>query len=92
MQIGDKYKIESDEMNITLFEKAKSKTAVTRWRAIAFFSSFKNALDHLVDLEVMQNGLTDLKTIVAKQNELYDLVKQLGNIPERTESCRGAGK
>ena len=92
MQIGSKYKIESDAMNITLFEKAKSKTAVTRWRSIAFFSSIKNALEHLIDLEVMETGLTDLKSVTKKQNELYDLIKQLGNTSEGVESCRQAEK
>jgi len=89
MLIG-KYKIESDSLNVTLYEKAKSKTSVTRWRSIAFFSSIKSALNHLVDLEVMSGGLTDLKTVVEKQDELFNLIKQLGNIPEGVESCRGA--
>jgi len=92
MLIGNRYKIESDSLNVTLYEVAKSKTAVTRWRAIAFFSSFKNALEYLVDLGVMETGLKDLRTVVKKQDELYSLVKQLGNIPERIESCRGAEK
>lgn len=92
MLIGDKYKIESDSLNVTLYERAKSKTAVTGWRSIAFFSSPQNALEHLVDLEVAETGLKDLKTVVEKQNELYTLVKQLENIPERVESCRGAEK
>ncbi len=92
MLIGDRYKVESDSLNVTLYEKAKSKTAATNWRPIAYFSSIKSALEHLVDLEVMETGLTDLKTVVEKQNELYALVNSLGNIPERTESCRGAEK
>ena len=92
MLIGDTYEIRSDDMNITLYERAKSKTAVTRWRPIAYFSSFQNALDHLVDLEVMGTGLIDLKTVVEKQNELYALINQLGNTSGGVESRRGATK
>ena len=92
MLIGNKFKVESDAMNVTLFEKAKSKTATTTWRPIAYFSNFQTALNHLVDLEVMETGLKDLKTVVEKQNELYALVKQLKTIPEGIESCRGASK
>ena len=92
MLIGDKYKIEADSLNITLYERAKSKTSVTQWRSIAFFSSLQNTLEHLVDLEVMQTGLKDLRIVVKKQDELYSLIKQLENISERVESCRGAEK
>ena len=92
MSIGDKYKIESDSLNVTLYERAKSKTSVTQWRSITYFSSLQNALEHLVDLEVAETGLKDLQTVVEKQNELYTLVKKLGNIPERVEYCTGAEK
>jgi len=92
MLIGDRYKIESDSLNVTLFEKAKSKTSATTWRSIAFFSSIKSALNHLVDLEVMGTGLSDLKSVTKKQDELFNLIKQLGNIPEGVERCTGAGK
>ena len=90
MLIGKEYKIESDDMNITLYEKTKSAKAT--WRSIAFFSSFQSALEYLLDLEVLATGLKDLKTVVKKQNELYDLVKQLENRPEGVESRRTAEK
>ncbi len=93
MLIGDKYKIESDSLNVTLYEKAKSKKpGVTTWRAIAFFSSPKNALHHLVDMQVMETGLKDLRAVVEKQNELYQLVNSLKGLPERVESRRGLTK
>ena len=66
MIIGDKYRIESDSLNVTLYERAKSKTAATNWRSIAFFSSVQNALDYLIDLEVMATGLKDLKSVAEK--------------------------
>ena len=92
MLIGNKYKVEFDSLNIMLYEKAKSKTVATTWRSIAFFSNIKSALNHLVDLEVMGTGLSDLKSVTKKQDELFDLVKHLGNIPEGVERCTGAEK
>lgn len=78
MLIGDKYKIESDSLNVTLFQKGTSKNnGKVYWRPIAYFSSFKNALDHLVDLEVMKTGLKDYRAVVEKQKELYQLIRSL---------------
>jgi len=48
------------------------------WTPIAYFSTLQNALDYLVDLEVSETGLVDLRTIVAKQAELYELIRTLG--------------
>lgn len=75
MLIGDKYKLEADKLNITLYKRGKSrKSGATYWRAIAFFTTVKNALTYLVDLEVNETGLTDLTTVVKKQDELYQLI------------------
>ena len=92
MLIGDKYKVESDSLNVTLFERAQSKSSATTWRSIGFFSGIKSALANLVDREVMATGLKDLKTVVEKQDELFNLVKQLQNNPEGVEHCTGAEK
>ena len=93
MLIGDKYKVESDSLNVTLYKAVNvKKTGGIRWQPIAYFSSFQNALEGLIDMEVMATGLSDLKTVVKKQNELFALVKQLKTIPDRTESCTGAEK
>jgi hypothetical protein len=89
--IGDKYKIKSDELNVTLFLKRRitgtsrlkpSKKAIGEeyWTPIAYFATPKNALDYLVDNEVMGTGMTDLKTIVTKLEDLHTLIKGL-NLP-----------
>ena len=78
MLIGDKYKIESDSLNVTLYKPVKvKKTDSIRWQPIAYFSSLSNALDHLVDLEVMETGLKDFRAVVEKQKELYELIRSL---------------
>jgi hypothetical protein len=78
MLVGDKYKVESDSLNITLFQKGTSKNSgKVYWQPIAYFSCFENALDHLVDLEVMKTELKDYQSVVEKQKELYQLIKSL---------------
>ena len=77
MQLGDKYKIDSDSMNVTLYEKGASKSGNVYWRPIAYFSSFKNALIYIADLEVMKTGLKDFQEVVKKQDEIYSLVRSL---------------
>jgi hypothetical protein len=90
MLVGQKYKIESDSLNVTLYEKTKGKKPdSTTWRAIGFFSSPQNALQHLVTLGVMKTGLKDLKTVIEKLEELYGLINSLEYLPERVESRRG---
>ena len=93
MLIGDKYKVESDSLNVTLYKKEISrKTGAVTWRATAFFSTPQNALDALVDLEVMETEMKDFVTVVKKQNELYDLINSLKGLPELLQSRAGAVK
>ncbi len=78
MLISDKYKIESDSLNVTLYQKGTSKTnGNIYWRPIAYFSNVTNALDHTVDLEVAETGLKDFRAVVEKQKEIYQLIKSL---------------
>ena len=92
MLIG-KYKIEADSLNVYLYKKGISKNnGKTYWRAIAFFSTIGNALVHLVDQEVAETGLKDFRTVVEKQNELYQLVSGLGNSSEVLQRVRSAEK
>ena len=81
MLIGDRYKIESDSLNITLYRKGTSKVNGNNyWRPISYFSTVGNALEGLVDLEVAETGLKDLRTVVEKQKELYLSCKQKKSI------------
>ena len=77
MLIGKSHKIESDSLNVTVLEKKKTKAGKIYWKAIAYFSAPKEALKFLVDLKVKETGLVDLKTVVKKQDELYELIGQL---------------
>lgn len=78
MLIGNKYKLESDALNVTLYQKNTSKnTNGVYWRPIAYFSGLIAALEFLIKFEVMETGLKDLKTVVAKQKELLALINDL---------------
>jgi hypothetical protein len=87
MLISENYRIESDNLNVTLYEKTKNEKRTT-WRAIGFFATPQNALQHLVNLGVMETGMQDLKTVVKKLEELYDLMNTLEYLPESVESRR----
>ena len=78
MLVGDKYKLESDSLNVTLSRKEVSKkSGVTRWRPIAYFSTVKNALEYFAQTEVNETGLKDLATVVKKQDEILRTIRDL---------------
>lgn len=88
MLIGNKYKIESDELNIILYKKrvitgtgkghpATKPIGSEYWEAIGYYSSLKNALKGLVDFGVRETKLKDLKVIIARQDELHALIDNL---------------
>jgi len=78
MKIGLKYKIESDNMNVTIHRRGKNKkTGADTWTAVAYYGTVPNALKGLVDLEVNETELKDFRTVVAKQEELYQLIGNL---------------
>jgi len=93
MLIGNKYKIEADSLNVTLYGKETSKPKGNiYWRPIAYFATVGNALEHLVDLEVVETGLKDFRVVVEKQKELYQLVRGLQNSSEVLQRVRAAEK
>ena len=81
MQIG-KYKIESDNLNIIVSvrgvttEKSKNPGQET-WSAEGYFANMKEVLKWLVDREVKETQLVDLKTVIKKQDEIYKLIEGL---------------
>jgi hypothetical protein len=92
MLIGANYQLEGDNLNITLSKRMVSKrTGKPYWEAVAWFTTLKGALTYLVDLEVAETKLTDLKTVVAKQDELYALIGTAITIIAVTPT-KGAGK
>ena len=78
MLIGKKYRIESDALNVTLYEKeVAKKTGVIRWRPIAYFSNIKWALRHFANLELKLSGLKDMEAVNKKQEEILAVINSL---------------
>ncbi len=80
MLIGNNWKIEADTDNVTLSRRSVAKVGkragLETWKPEGYFSTLQNALRFLVDLEVKETHLTDLRTVIAKQEELYKLIKE----------------
>ena len=75
MLVGKKYKVESDSMNVTVSEKKVNKKAGKEyWVSIAFFSTVKGALNYLVNLEVKNTELKDLKSVDKRIDELEVII------------------
>ena len=84
--IIDKYAIESDELNVTVYElsivkdkDSKNFGEKTR-KAIGYFSTMKQAYKFIVDRKVKITGLTDLNTVMEKMDEIFKYIEErLGN-------------
>jgi len=75
MLVGKKYKVESDSMNVTVSEKkVNQKKGTEYWASIAFFSTVKGALNYLVNLEVKNTELKDLKSVDKRIDELEAII------------------
>jgi len=78
MNIGKNYKIESDAMNVTVYQRqVRKKDKSEYWKAISYFANVKNALKFIADLEVNETGMGDVKTVIKKQEEIYTLIDSL---------------
>ena len=82
MNIGKDFKIEPDNMNVILYQKKRhinKKTGLPYfgWETIGFFATVPNALHALVNQGIRDTNLKDLKTIVAKINELHNAIDLL---------------
>ena len=82
MLIGKQFKIESDNLNVILYEKKTRKNKETKreyedWETMGYFATPKGALIELVNQKVRDTELKDLKTIVSKLEELEKLIRAL---------------
>lgn len=66
--IGDgKYRLTTNKYNVILQTRTKSGSYVN-WR---YFSNPHNALEYILDNEILETGLEDLKTICSKIDEVH---------------------
>ena len=69
MEIGIRYKIESNAKNVILYEKVKRKRLKTGetyedWREMGYYATLEGALNRLIDQNVRDTELKDLKIIL----------------------------
>lgn len=80
MLINENYKIESDPLNIIIYRKSENTRkpgAAPVWKAVGYFGDIKEALEKIAKMEIFGTGLPDLKTVLKKQQEIYDLINSL---------------
>lgn len=76
MIIDKSWKIESDNLNATLYrftkggKKKDGTMSKGNWTPEAYFSNLPNALKHLVNLGVQETKLKDLRTVINRIDEL----------------------
>jgi hypothetical protein len=84
VEVMNKYRLSADANNIILQEKqtitgtGKKPTirevGDTYWSNIAFFSSPKNALNYIIEKEIRELWVEDLKEVVKRINKLEKIV------------------
>ncbi len=82
MLIGKDWKIESDNLNVKLIKRYIRKATADKprgeyWVAEGYYGTVKDALRGLVEHKVRATLLKDVKTVVAKIDELYKLISGL---------------
>lgn len=90
MLIGN-YKIESDSLNIVLYQKrVRKKGKKELWGIVGYYGSLKSALKAIADLEIKLTELKDFKTICKRQNSIYKLIERALNRCENVEKMCSA--
>ncbi len=78
MEIGKKWKVESDRNNVTLFKKGKNrKTGLDTWHTEGYYPTVKAALHGMVEIEIKLTELKNLQIINDKIIELHNLIETL---------------
>ncbi len=72
-----KYRLSADSLNIILQEKKHSKKGIDSWSNIAFFSNPKNALDYIMEKEIREVWVDDLKQVVKGMERLHKAIDNL---------------
>ena len=86
IEVMNKYRLSADPMNIILQEKqtikgtgrgrpTKKQTGDVYWTNIAFFSNPKNALDYVIEKEIRECWVDDLKEVVKSMDKLHKAIQ-----------------
>lgn len=93
MKIGDKYLIESDGTNVTLYEvieiKSGKNQGKTRLDPLGYFKNLEGCLKECVRREINATYLQDLSEVVDKIKELEDTLICRGRLEVKNSECDG---
>jgi len=92
----NKYKLSADPMNIIVQEKhiitGKRGRQTTRigeesWKNIAYFATPQNALDFIIEKEIRESWVDDLKEVVKGMDRIYKAIQdiKLERLPQLTQ-------
>lgn len=86
MKINEKYSIESDVLNVTVYEHSVVKEKESKnfgkevKKAVGYLTTIDQAFKFLIDREVKGTGMEDFNTIMNKIAELrFDIERMLKN-------------
>lgn len=86
MRINEKYSIESDVLNVTVYEHSVVKEKESKnfgkevKRSVGYLTTIDQAFKFLIDREVKGTGMEDFNTIMNKIEELrFDIERMLKN-------------
>lgn len=81
MKINNRYKIESDDVSITLYESYIGKEGKFKgeeqWKAIGWFSTFEGVMGKVIDLGVKKTELKDLGDIIDEIKYLKNMISEI---------------
>jgi ABC-type multidrug transport system fused ATPase/permease subunit len=88
VEFMNKYRLSADKYNIILQEKqtvtgeGKKKPTIRSigdvyWQNVAFFSNPKNALDYIIEKEIRESWVDDLKEVVKGMDKLYKAIQDI---------------
>lgn len=91
MKIGDKYLIESDGVNVTLYEvieiKSGKNQGKTRQEPLGYFKNLECCLKECIRREINSTYLQDLTEVVDKIKELEDKLICRGCLEVKNSEC-----
>ena len=80
MKLNERYLIESDKLNVTVYEitvaKEGKKAGEPIKKAVGYLTTVDQAYKFIVDREIKGTGMIDFETIMSKINEINEYIKE----------------
>ena len=73
IQINDKYKLTTDELNVILCKKVDHKKKDSKgpgWKPVGYYQKMEHALDRLVDEKIYESGAVSFEALKLEIAEL----------------------